>query len=127
MNFVNNVFDSFHVDDFSGGENDLDNALELCKKLKLRFLEGLFCLWKWRANHSKLRTSISENKEIKSSKILGVIWNEDKDNLIFDFNEFCEFCKTIHETTRNALKVLAMFYGPIGVLQTIFINLKILF
>ena len=44
MNFVNNVFDSFHVDDFSGGENDLDNALELCKKLKLRFLEGLFCL-----------------------------------------------------------------------------------
>ena len=44
MNFVNNVFDSFYVDDFSGGENDLDNALELCKKLKLRFLEGLFCL-----------------------------------------------------------------------------------
>lgn len=90
-------------------------------------MEGLFYLQKWRTNNTELRTLISDNKEIKPSKILGVIWDEDKDNLIFGFTEFCEFCKTIHETKRNALKVLAMFYGPIGVLQTILINLKILF
>ena len=28
-NFVNKVLDSFYVDEFSGGENDFDNALEL--------------------------------------------------------------------------------------------------
>ena len=41
-----------------------------------------------------LRTLINENKEIKPSKNLGVIWDEDKDNFIFDFTEICEFSKT---------------------------------
>ena len=127
MNFVDKVLDSFYVDDFSGEENDLDNPLELDKKLKLRFSEGLFYLRKWRANHTVLRTLISENKEIKLSQILGVIWDEDKDNFIFNFTKICEFSKTLYASKRNALKVLATFYDPIDILQLILINLKILF
>ena len=49
MNFAKKVLQhSFYVDDLSGGENDFDNAFELYKKLKLRFLEGLFYLRKRR-------------------------------------------------------------------------------
>ena len=70
---------------------------------------------------------INENKEIKPSKNLEVIWEEDKDNFIFDFTEICEFSKTLHATKRNVLKVLAMFYEPIGVLQLFLINLKSFF
>ena len=90
------------------------------KKLKLRFLEELFYLRKWGTNHTELRTLTSENKERKPSKLLGVIW--DKDNFIFDFTEICDFSKTLHETKRNVLKVLAMFYDLIRVLQPILIN-----
>ena len=67
------------------------------------------------------------DEKLKPSKILGVIWDETDDNLIYDFKEICEFSKTIKATKRNVLKILAMFYDPIGVLQPIMINLKILF
>ena len=47
--------------------------------------------------------------------------------LVFDFSEICETYKTLDITKRNVLKILAMFYDPIGLLQPIFINLKRLF
>ena len=55
FDFVKKVLDSFYVDDFTGGENSFEAALELYKKLKIRFTEGLFNLRKWRTNDSKLR------------------------------------------------------------------------
>ena len=48
--FVERVLRSFFVDDFTGGEKDLLKAFTLFQKLKLRFLEGLFHLRKWRTN-----------------------------------------------------------------------------
>ena len=47
--------------------------------------------------------------------------------LVFDFSEICETYKTLDITRRNVLKILAMFYCPIGLLQPILINLKRLF
>ena len=85
--FVRKVLDSFYIDDFSGGENTLERASELVKKLKIRFLEGLFYLRKWRKNNPKLTGLISENNasELKSSKIIGIIWNETNDSIVFNF------------------------------------------
>ena len=61
------------------------------------------------------------------SKILGVIWDEQIDDFIFDFAEICKFSKGLNVTKRKLLKILATFYDPICVLQTIMINFKILF
>ena len=47
--------------------------------------------------------------------------------LVFDFSEICETYKTLDITKRNVLKILAMFYDLIGLLQPILINLKRLF
>ena len=47
--------------------------------------------------------------------------------LVFDFSEICETYKTLDITRRNVLKILAMFYDLIGLLQPILINLKRLF
>ena len=60
------------------------------KKLKLRFLESHFNLRKWRTNNQKLHGKIDETESILekvsyNSKILGLIWNEEKDVFIFDF------------------------------------------
>ena len=41
---VRKVLDFSCVDDFSSGENTIERAFELIKKLKIRFLEGLFYL-----------------------------------------------------------------------------------
>ena len=61
------------------------------------------------------------------SKILGVIWDEQTDHFIFDFAEICKFSEGFNVTKRNVLKILVLFYDPIGVWQPITINFKILF
>ena len=113
---------------FTGGENDFEKALDLYKKLKIRFLEGLSHLRKWWANHPNLRKPICGGEQsLGPSKILGFIWDEQNDNFVFDFAEICKFSKGLNVTKRNILKILAMFYDPVGVLQPIMINFKILF
>ena len=92
------------------------------KKAKLRFFDGHFHLRKWRTNDPKLRKIISENTS-NSFLILGILWEEVDDMLVFDFSEICETYKTLDITKRNVLKILTMFYDPIGLLH----NLKRIF
>ena len=61
IDLANKTLDCFYVDGFTSGESDFYKALDLFKKLKLRFLDGYFHLRKWRTNDPKLRKIISEN------------------------------------------------------------------
>ena len=119
----------FYVDNFVSGDSDFYNAFDLFKKLKLRFLDGHFHLRKWRTNHLKLRKIVTENtsNSLQPEKILEILWEEVDDLLMFDFSEICETNKTLDNIKRNVLKVQAMFYDPIGILQPVFLNLKKLF
>ena len=68
------VVNCFYADDFPDGENSFKKAFKLYKKLKLRFIEGLFFLRKWRKNDEKLRHLINEkDDEIHPCKILGIL------------------------------------------------------
>ena len=120
INFVNIILDCFYVDDFTGG---FPKALDLFKKLKLKFLDGHFHLRKWRINDPKLRKINSENTStsLQPEKIIGILWEEISEMLVFYFSEICETCETLDITKRNVLKTLAMFYDPIGLLQPILI------
>ena len=74
IDFVNIVLNSFYVDDFTGGENDFEKALDLYKKLKIRFLEGLFHLRRRQTNQPKLRKLIYGGEQsLGPSKVLGDI------------------------------------------------------
>ena len=61
---------------------------------------------------------------LQPEKILGILWEVAGDILVFDFSEICKTYKTLNITKRNVLKILAMLYDPIGLLQPILINLK---
>lgn len=128
QDFIEAVLSSFFVDDFVGGEKNVDEAFDLFKKLQLRFLEGHFWLRKWRTNNAELRKRINGVSECKSSreKILGLLWNDDTDELIFDFTELLETAKTLAPTKRNVLKIIASFYDPLGLLQPMVSSMKIL-
>ena len=68
------VLNSFYVDDFTEGENDFEKALDMYKKLKIRFLEGLFHLRRRRTNQPKLRKLIYGGEQsLGPSKVLGDI------------------------------------------------------
>ena len=104
-----------------GGENDFEKALDLYKKLKIIFLEVLFHLGKCRTNHPKLRKLICGGEQsLGPSKILGVIWDEQTDNFVFDFAEICKFSKGLNVTKRNVLKILAIGENT----QLVFYNLS---
>ena len=130
--FISAVTDSFFVDDFTGGEETFKNALMLYRKLKLRFLEGQLHLRKWRTNVENLRHIFNtENQDetnlLTPSKILGVMWDETRDVLIYDFDDIISEAIQLSPTKRNILRILAMFYDPLGVTQPVIMSLKILF
>lgn len=58
--FIKEVLDSFYVDDFVGGAESIEKAIELLKKLKLRFMEAHFYLRKWKTNNPDLQKFINE-------------------------------------------------------------------
>ena len=101
--FVMQVLRSFFVDDFSGGSKTTTAAFELCKKVKIIFLEGQFSLTKWRTNNKQLRllTSQIEGTEIPvaRSKVLGILCDDENDEFIFNFKEVLEIAK-FHKTIR---------------------------
>ena len=125
---MNKILDCFYVDDLTGGESDFYKVLDLFKKLKPRFLDGHFHLPKWRNNNPK-RKIISENtcNSLQPEKILGILWEEVDDMLMSDFSEICGTKKTLDITKQNVIRILAMFYDTIGLLQPILVNLKRLF
>ena len=98
--FVNKILDCFYVNDFTGAESDFYKALDLFKKLKMKFLNGYFHLHKWRTNDPKLRKIILENicKFLKPEKILRILWEEVDDILVFEFSKICKTYKTLDIT-----------------------------
>ena len=124
IDFINTMFNSVYIDDFVDGENSLEGAFLIFKFkiLKLWFLEGLLHSKKWKTNDLKLWEFISDSNSNKISKVLGILWDEHKGTLIYDFKEICEFSHSLPLTKRNLLRILATYYGPLPMLQPIIIN-----
>ena len=74
----------------------------------------------------KLISEIAQN-DIKPEKILGVLWGEIDDTFTLDFKEIVELSQTLSASKRNILKILAIFFDLIGILEPLAIRLKILF
>ena len=53
-------------------------------------------------------------------------WDKFEDNFIFDFNEIRERFDVI-PTKRNAIKAIASIYDPLGLLNTIVVQMKTFF
>ena len=130
--FIDKVLSSFFVDDFIGGEESVPKAFELFKKLRIRFLEGYFLLRKWKTNNLELQNLITHNNSgnedtvNKADNVLGIPWVSDKDILVYDFKDIMKDAHKSKPTKRNLLKIVSSFYDPIGLIQPIIVNLKIL-
>ena len=103
---------------------------------------GGFDLRKWHSNSNELLKLIDDyeetffgnttvgrcSEECKAFKTLGIVWDEQSDNFIFNLEE------TIKEalqydviTKRLVLQTLATFFDPLGVLSPAILLLKLLF
>ena len=145
--FVKKVRKKFYVDDLNNGvisvkENQSEE--KLVKKIKVRFSEAQFNVRKFRSNSKELHTYFETlenvnilnnavNKEVVDSKInneqkiLGILWDEIEDNLVFRLDDIFKDAANVVPTKTNILKVISTFYDPAGYLQPFTIQLKILF
>ena len=101
--FVKKVLRSVYMDDLSLGGDSLDETYTLCKKPKLRFLEGNFNLRKCRTNSEELRSIIKEEsqEDETQSTFLGVEWNEGRDELIFTFENILREVSIMRKSLRE--------------------------
>ena len=94
-------------------------------------MQGGFQLRKWITNFKNLQKYINENTcEVNSKsyvkKVLGVEWDVSKDEFVFAFSDIIETAESLPVTTRNTLKISAVFFYPLGYFPLV-LQVKLLF
>ena len=69
----------------------------------------------------------TDNQESKFVKVLGVNWNIESDEFLFDFTELIKFARSLPVTKRSLLKLSAKIFDPLGLLSPFVIQMKIMF
>ena len=143
------MIDSFFVDDLVTSNDSLQEACELYDKARIRLEEGGFKLRKWKTNNKDLASKIveseggeTENKEGensyaketlgiptekgKNTKILGIPWNVEKDEMEIDLTKVVQHLNE-NPTKRGILSTLASVFDPLGLVSPVTVSAKMIF
>ena len=135
---VDLIDQSLHVDD---GGVTIQEALDVYKVAKHIMHQGGFNLRRWNSNSMGLLkliqqherkpvpTSNSDNEELKESsdlecdgnnicKLLGVDWNNLRDEFTYELSEFLQYVHSLLKTKRSVLKLTASLFDPLGLSST---------
>ena len=103
----------------------------------MRFLDASFNARKWKTNSLELQNyidkterNISPSSEIQNNdktKVLGIEWDTINDYLIYSFEDVVGSFKSVLPSKRSILGLIAKFYDPVGLIQSVIIKLKLLF
>ena len=66
-----------------------------------------------------------ERKDLR--KVLGLLWDGESDDLVYNFENIAEEALNLPLTKRNVLRVGARFYDPLGLISPVVVVTKILF
>ena len=136
--FVEKFLRDLYMDDNTSGTQNIDTALDYYIFVRTIMLQGGFELRKWQSNSVPLMQNIHQYEKLfenepvvecnRVTKILGIPWNKEFDQFIFDLKDVInEAIKNDVVTKRNVLKVVSSIYDPLGILSSLIINLKLLF
>ena len=100
-----------YVDNLLTGVNSSEDAREFYSESKEVFQKSSMNLREWNSNSKEFLNSISEQDRVKETvtKVLGILWNTVKDQLIVKGSKPAEFC-----TKREVLKNIATVFDPVG-------------
>ena len=132
-----------YVDDVTVSVDSYDEGATFYYKTKSCLKEGGFKLRKWATNDQSLRILIENNEEDKVlstddvtyakdalgndspkgyKKVLGINWDNDKDELVFEVSKFGIVGLKRKCTKRNILKISASYFDPLGVICPIILQ-----
>ena len=142
--FVNKFLKTLYMDDSINGGETVEEAFDLYKKSKWIMGTAGFVLRKWSSNNKEVMKMIktaesatNEREEKVTSvippttspvkSVLGVTWDSDADEIIYDLGKIIENANTKEATKRNVLSIVASFFNPIGYLAPITTQGKVIF
>ena len=151
---VHRLLHSTYVDDIISGGQTEEEAFNLYVESKRVFGEGGFNLrkiltnsrrlqeridlWETLRNDSSLQPQldeptfsedtlgVSKSSIVGEHKVLGVTWNPESDQLIFDVNNLAQLALDLRPTKRNLVSLIGKFYDPLGFLSPVIIRFKVL-
>ncbi|XP_058828022.1 uncharacterized protein LOC131687940 [Topomyia yanbarensis] len=127
------VSKGYYIDDFIGGDDTVEGAIELRKEMNELMAGGGFPLRKWTSNRLEVlqglpsdqigtQSSVKFNPD-ETIKTLGIIWEPESDCLRFNLS--------IKErdgilTKRKIQSCIAQLYDPLGLISPVVITAKII-
>ena len=133
---THHIMHSFYVDDFLGGANSIQEALDLHHQLREVLLKGGFHLTKWRSSSKEvlqgIPTDLQETTSIKDStsplaptisKALGLVWDSDLDVM----SPCITVSSTFTPTKRGIFRDVAKTYDIMGWIAPAVLVMKVLF
>ena len=60
-------------------------------------------------------------------KVLGLNWDTDADDFMFDLEDICHTAEKLDVTKRNILHIAALFFDPLGLISPITLQPKLIF
>ena len=150
---VRRLLCSTYVDDIITGGHTEEEAFKVYAESKKIFREGGFNLRKFLTNskhlqeqinlqekpkinsllqqneptYSEATLGVSQAPKFEEHKVLGVPWNSESDQLIFDITNLAKLAIDLHPTKRNLVSLTGKFYDPLGFLSPVIIRFKTLF
>ena len=68
----------------------------------------------------------NQTSSVSSRKVLGVLWNNEVDELILDFREIISAASMLEPTKRHIVSIVGKFYDPLGLATPLIVRFKIL-
>ena len=135
-NVTHHIRTSFYVDDFLGGANTIQEAVELFNHLREVLLKGGFNLCKWRSSSSEVLQAIPPELQEKShikdattpqapshSKALGLEWYSRQDLMS---PSIC-VSNSYRPTKRGIISDVAKTYDILGWIAPTVLSMKLLY
>ena len=69
--------------------------------------------------------NIFKQNEPEYRKVLGITWNKNNDKFVFDFSNLTEITNEINPTKRNILKLIGIFFDPLGLISPMVFSIEI--
>ena len=133
---THHIMTSFYVDDFLGGADSIQEALDLFTNLRVVLQKGGFNLTKWRSSSKEvlqgIPSALHETKPVKDStslqaptisKALGLVWDSDKDVM----SPCITVSPTFTSTKRGIFRDVSKTYDVLGWIAPTVVVMKVLF
>lgn len=123
------VRSSLYMDDLLGSFHTIETARKAVAEVHSFFQEAGMTPHKYVANNEDILEQIPlEAKSVEPfTKVLGLIWDTSKDDLLLNLEEVCNIKHSGLDTKRSFLELSAKIFDPTGFLSPFTMRIKLLF